>query len=146
MYIPAVHHPVLYHGQTALATFLGGLEYQHYQYNSSRPFHAPLRIVESGVTTNFSYDATGNMLVGLDNKAMTYDGENRPLSVTLNGNRTCYVYAFTHSGRCPPARRSEKDVPVVAGQGQRRGRHMAWTAFGRCTARAACGAAVGLRS
>lgn len=63
-----------------------------YTYNASRPFHAPLRITTSGVNSNFSYDANGNMLTGLDAKAMTYDGENRPLSVTLNGARTCYVY------------------------------------------------------
>lgn len=40
----------------------------------------------------FSYDANGNMLIGLDGKAITYDGENRPLSVTLDGVRTEYFY------------------------------------------------------
>ena len=34
----------------------------------------------------------GNMLTGLDGKIMTHDGENRPLSVRLNGKMTCYVY------------------------------------------------------
>jgi RHS repeat-associated protein len=32
------------------------------------------------------------MLTGLAGKIMTYDGENRPLSVTHLGKRTCYVY------------------------------------------------------
>lgn len=32
------------------------------------------------------------MTTGLDGKVMTYDNENRPLSVTLAGKKTCYVY------------------------------------------------------
>lgn len=32
------------------------------------------------------------MLTGLAGKIMTYDGENRPLSVTWLGKKTCYVY------------------------------------------------------
>ncbi len=32
------------------------------------------------------------MLTGLGGRVMTYDGENRPLSVTVNNKRTCYVY------------------------------------------------------
>jgi hypothetical protein len=32
------------------------------------------------------------MLTGLGGRTMTYDGENRPLSVTVNNKRTCYVY------------------------------------------------------
>ncbi len=47
-----------------------------------------------GVTTDFTYDANGNMLTGLAGKIMTYDGENRPLSVTHLGKRTCYVYGI----------------------------------------------------
>lgn len=39
-----------------------------------------------------TYDANGNMLTGLYGKVMTYDGENRPLSVTLNGVTTRYIY------------------------------------------------------
>ena len=39
-----------------------------------------------------TYDANGNMLSGLDAKVMTYDGENRPLSVSYAGKQTCYVY------------------------------------------------------
>jgi RHS repeat-associated protein len=31
------------------------------------------------------YDANGNMILGYNGKDMTYDGENRPLSVTYNG-------------------------------------------------------------
>jgi hypothetical protein len=38
------------------------------------------------------YDANGNMLSGLDAKVMSYDGENRPLSVSYSGKQTCYVY------------------------------------------------------
>ncbi|WP_189654747.1 hypothetical protein [Paracoccus mutanolyticus] len=44
------------------------------------------------MTQAFAYDANGNMTTGLNGKVMTYDGENRPLSVTANGQRTCYVY------------------------------------------------------
>ena len=44
------------------------------------------------VTNPFTYDANGNMLTGLGGKIMTYDGENRPLSVTHLGKKTCYVY------------------------------------------------------
>jgi hypothetical protein len=43
---------------------------------------------ECGLT----YDANGNMLTGLGGRIMTYDGENRPLSVTHLGKRTCYLY------------------------------------------------------
>jgi hypothetical protein len=32
------------------------------------------------------------MLTGLGGKIMEYDGENRPLSVTHLGKKTCYVY------------------------------------------------------
>ena len=40
----------------------------------------------------FAYDANGNMLAGLAGKVMTYDGENRPLSVTYGGAETLYHY------------------------------------------------------
>lgn len=56
-----------------------------YAYGTSRPRHAP---VTSGNVTTLTYDANGNMLTGLDGKVMTYDGENRPLSVRLNGKMT----------------------------------------------------------
>ncbi|MFD2845244.1 RHS repeat domain-containing protein [Paracoccus cavernae] len=65
-----------------------------YAYNNQQPAHAPVRIVSDGVTLTFAYDANGNMMTGLGGKAMTYDGENRPLSVTVNGKRTCYVYGI----------------------------------------------------
>ncbi|WP_206540435.1 toxin TcdB middle/N-terminal domain-containing protein [Leisingera sp. ANG-M7] len=51
--------------------------------------HAPASV--AGQT--FAYDANGNMLTGLDGKVMTYDGENRPLTVSKAGNSTTYVYA-----------------------------------------------------
>ncbi|WP_170565662.1 RHS repeat-associated core domain-containing protein [Ruegeria atlantica] len=41
---------------------------------------------------SFTYDSNGNMLQGLHGKVMTYDGENRPLSVTYAGTTTSYVY------------------------------------------------------
>jgi hypothetical protein len=40
----------------------------------------------------FVYDANGNMETGLNLKEMTYDAENRLLSVKLSGSKTCYVY------------------------------------------------------
>ena len=52
------------------------------------PDHAPGAVTTAGVTTPLTYDANGNMLTGLGAKIMTYDGENRPLSVTHLGKRT----------------------------------------------------------
>ncbi|HHJ19944.1 MAG TPA: hypothetical protein ENJ84_09030 [Gammaproteobacteria bacterium] len=40
----------------------------------------------------FTYDANGNMTTGLGGKVMTYDAENRPLTVSHNGTTTTYVY------------------------------------------------------
>jgi len=57
-------------------------------YNGSKPVHAPVNVNGSA----FTYDANGNTTTGLDNKVMTYDAENRPLSVTLNGSTTRYDY------------------------------------------------------
>ena len=55
--------------------------------------HAPSTVTPtSGTAQTLSYDANGNMLQGLDAKIMTYDGENRPLSVSYLGKKTCYVY------------------------------------------------------
>jgi len=56
--------------------------------------HAPNSILNVGTLTtqNLRYDANGNMTRGLHGKVMEYDGENRPLSVTYNGNTTRYVY------------------------------------------------------
>ncbi|WP_424831391.1 RHS repeat-associated core domain-containing protein [Ruegeria sp.] len=42
---------------------------------------------------SFTYDPNGNMTQGLHGKVMTYDGENRPLSVTYAGTSTTYVYS-----------------------------------------------------
>jgi hypothetical protein len=36
-----------------------------------------------------TYDAAGNMTTGLDGKVVAYDGENRPVSVTFAGKKTC---------------------------------------------------------
>lgn len=56
--------------------------------------HAPnsILVVETGATQTLRYDANGNMTHGLHGKVMEYDGENRPLSVTYQGNTTRYVY------------------------------------------------------
>ena len=51
--------------------------------------HAPTQ-VDADV---FAYDLNGNMTVGLHGKVMSYDGENRPLSVDHVGNLTSYIYA-----------------------------------------------------
>ncbi len=58
-------------------------------FNSWKPPHAPKRV--EGVA--LKYDCNGNMMRGLHGKEMTYDGENRPLSVTTStGAKTWYVY------------------------------------------------------
>ncbi|GHC56738.1 RHS repeat-associated core domain-containing protein [Neogemmobacter tilapiae] len=70
---------------------LSGSLPQTYSYGPAAPDHAPTSVEVNGITQAFTYDPNGNMTAGL-NKAMTYDGENRPLSVTFNGQTTCYVY------------------------------------------------------
>jgi RHS repeat-associated protein len=59
-----------------------------YNYAGSPVAHAPANI--NG--TPLSYDANGNMTDGYDGKVMTYDGENRPLSVSKARTTTTYVY------------------------------------------------------
>jgi len=55
--------------------------------------HAPSSVTDTtGATQALTYDANGNMLTGLGNRLMTYDGENRPLSATYAGQKTCYYY------------------------------------------------------
>ena len=54
---------------------------------AARP-HAPTDVNGTALT----YDANGNMLQGYDGKVMTYDAENRPLTVTKDGVVTTYVY------------------------------------------------------
>ncbi len=63
-----------------------------YIYSTAAPDHAPAEIDASGTITTLDYDANGNMTGGLGGKVMTYDGENRPLSVTSGGQTTEYVY------------------------------------------------------
>ncbi|WP_171181842.1 RHS repeat-associated core domain-containing protein [Ruegeria sp. HKCCD8929] len=50
--------------------------------------HRPTTVAGQGL----NYDANGNMTLGLNGKVMSYDGENRPLSVTHAGRTTSYVY------------------------------------------------------
>ncbi len=60
-----------------------------YTYTGSPVAHAPATVDGEA----FTYDANGNMTTGLDGKQMSYDGENRPLSVTAaNGDKTEYLY------------------------------------------------------
>ncbi len=54
---------------------------------AARP-HTPVSV--GGET--LQYDANGNMTRGLGGKIITYDGENRPVSVTYGGQTTSYVY------------------------------------------------------
>ena len=61
-----------------------------YDYGSSPVAHAPHRIAGGDI---FAYGANGNQTTGLGGKTMAYDGENRPLSVTMaNNDTTDYVY------------------------------------------------------
>lgn len=63
--------------------------------------HAPtsVQLIGNGGLQTLEYDANGNMTRGLDTaastggKVITYDGENRPLTVEYQGNTTKYVYA-----------------------------------------------------
>lgn len=61
-----------------------------YFYHSRK--HTPYRVKIDGKNHKLSYDANGNMLRGIRGKAMVYDGENRPVSVTYSGKTTRYVY------------------------------------------------------
>ncbi|MEX0368200.1 MAG: RHS repeat-associated core domain-containing protein, partial [Ruegeria sp.] len=60
-----------------------------YNYSGTPVAHAP----KAANGENFSYDANGNMLTGYDTKEMTYDGENRPLTVSRGSDSTRYTYA-----------------------------------------------------
>lgn len=60
-----------------------------YSYAGSPVPHAPASVAGEV----FAYDANGNMTDGFDGKVMSYDGENRPLTVSNDGNTTEYVYA-----------------------------------------------------
>ena len=62
-----------------------------YTYGSSRP-HAVTSITGPGVS--YTYDANGNMLTG-DGRVITWDVENRPISITKDGVTTTFV------GACP---------------------------------------------
>ena len=75
--------------------------------------HAPTTV--DGAT--FIYDANGNMTTGLHGKVMTYDGENRPLSVSHNGTVTSYVYGpdGTRLKKIEKAGTGAENVTVYAG-------------------------------
>ena len=61
--------------------------------NTTFAVHAPTTVTPSGGgAQTLTYDPNGNMTTGLDGKVMAYDLENRPLSVTFAGKKTCYVY------------------------------------------------------
>ncbi|OYX39574.1 MAG: hypothetical protein B7Y91_00710 [Rhodobacterales bacterium 32-64-14] len=61
--------------------------------NTGKALHAPSSVTPApGPAQTLAYDANGNMTAGLDGKVMTYDGENRPLSVSYAGRTTTYVY------------------------------------------------------
>ena len=61
--------------------------------NSGQAEHAPSTVTPaSGPAQSLGYDLNGNQTTGLDGKLMTYDGENRPLSVSFAGKTTAYVY------------------------------------------------------
>ncbi|MDJ1018284.1 MAG: hypothetical protein QNJ35_17370 [Paracoccaceae bacterium] len=65
----------------------------NYIYSGFVPAFAPEQISGGpGPSATLTYDANGNMLSGYDGKVMTYDAENRPLTVTKGGVTTTYVY------------------------------------------------------
>jgi hypothetical protein len=66
----------------------------------------------------------GNMLTGLGGKVITYDAENRPLSVKLGSVLTCYVYGadggrlkkiVTSGTTCPAQTATGAGVTLYAG-------------------------------
>ncbi|MGJ8628516.1 MAG: RHS repeat-associated core domain-containing protein [Sulfitobacter sp.] len=61
-----------------------------YAYSGGK--HAPRAVLVGGQWQDLQYDQNGNMSLGLHGKTMVYDGENRPESVTHNGQTTRYVY------------------------------------------------------
>lgn len=65
--------------------------YSYPSNNEAHP-HAP----NSAGGQLFSYDANGNMLEGLDGKEMTYDAENRPVSVVTGDSSFPEITAFTY--------------------------------------------------
>jgi RHS repeat-associated protein len=62
------------------------------EYSYAPGKHAPDLILTPTGSTTLTYDANGNMTDGLGGKTMTYDNENRPLSVLHLGTETEYVY------------------------------------------------------
>ena len=65
-----------------------GLGAYLYPANNAAHPHSP----NSVGNDTFTYDLNGNMTVGLYGKTMAYDGENRPVSVSLSGATTAFVY------------------------------------------------------
>ena len=65
-----------------------------YNYSLLTPDHAPASITIGAATVPLTYDANGNMTASFDGRTMSYDGENRPLSVTTGTNQTT---AFTYA-------------------------------------------------
>ena len=59
--------------------------------NSVRPHAVSSTDNGSGIITPYAYDANGNMASGAG-RTISYDVENRPVTVTLNGTTTTMVY------------------------------------------------------
>lgn len=77
--------------------------------------HAPNTV--GGSSNTLAYDDNGNMTAGYQGKVMTYDAENRPLSVTKGGVRTEYIYAAdgTRLKRIDDAGTANEKVTVYIG-------------------------------
>ncbi|PHR61328.1 MAG: hypothetical protein COA47_05850 [Robiginitomaculum sp.] len=83
------------YGRITTNSAVGNYVYEGTNCTTAMP-HAPCKIKSlnnQAVRHNFTYDANGNMTLGLDDKVMEYDAENRITAVTLAGVRTEYVYA-----------------------------------------------------
>jgi hypothetical protein len=77
--------------------------------NTGKALHAPSTVTRSsGPVQTLSYDLNGNMTNGLDGKVMTYNLENRPLSVTFAGKKTRLT---STAPTAPGGRRSRTSPP-----------------------------------
>jgi YD repeat-containing protein len=77
--------------------------YGYYFYEDPYHVHAVTRVEQNGQTIDtYSYDANGNMTSGAG-RTITYDYDNRPMSITYNGMTIVFIYdAYGKSKKVTP--------------------------------------------